>query len=186
MSKRFKLISLVIIGFALVLGVYFITIASKDDVTEIKKIVHAFNQPMTEIAHIEFLDNNQAIAFYEWGPKDEVYFGALALKKGLFGWESLGGGTGQISSDYKLNWGFSNLEMMGLPDYTDLIRGKILAPEIVEVKIMTKKEKEYEANIIEYNTNDRFWFLITDGEDTLGSTITGLSEDGEIIEQITF
>ncbi|WP_078546782.1 hypothetical protein [Litchfieldia alkalitelluris] len=181
MSNKIKLG--LVIG-AVLLVTLFINIAYKDDAKEINKIVNSLNQPMTNIVHIEFLDNKKAIAFYEWGPTDQVYFGEATLKKGLFGWEFLSGATGQVSMEHKLDWGFSNLAM-DFSNYTDLIRGKILDPEIVEVKILTKKDNEYNASIVEKHNNERFWFLITNGEDLLGSTITGLSSKGEIIEQIT-
>ncbi|MGM0878078.1 MAG: hypothetical protein ACQEWV_26025 [Bacillota bacterium] len=50
---------------------------------------------------------------------------------------------------------------------------------------MTKNKKDYRAEIIEYNNGERFWYLIIEGEKLLGSTVTALSYDGEIIEQKT-
>jgi hypothetical protein len=69
----------------ILLGVYFINVALKDDAQEIEKVVNSLNQPMTKIAHIEFLDNNKAVAFYEWGHSEQIYFGEPTIKKGLFG-----------------------------------------------------------------------------------------------------
>lgn len=181
MSKKLKTFFYIT---AILLGIYFINVLLTDDVQGIKKKVYSLNQPMTNIAHIEFLDSKQAIAFYEWGNHQNKHFGSAFFKKNLFGWGFVGGGTGALSSGYKLDWGFSNLESR-FSDYTDLIRGKILDPQIEEVIIKTDSGKEFKANIIEYSNNQKFWFLVTDGEALLGSTISGLSFDGKIIEQIT-
>ena len=107
MSKRLKIILSVT---AILLGIYFINLALKDDVQEIKRVVYSLNQPMTNIAHIEFLDNNQAIAFYEWGDHQNLHFGSALFKKNLFRWKFVNGSTGALSHGYKLDWGFSNLE----------------------------------------------------------------------------
>ena len=52
-------------------------------------------------------------------------------------------------------------------------------------EIKTNGGNEYKAKLIEYNNDEKFWFLVTNREDLIGSTITGLSSDGKIIEQIT-
>jgi hypothetical protein len=181
MSKKFKVFLSIT---AIVLGIYFLNLTLKDDVTEMKEAVYSLNQPMTSIAHIELLDNNQAIVFYEWGNHENQHFGSALFKKNLLGWKFVTGSTGSLAHGYKLDWGFSNLEQ-SFSDYTDLISGKILDPEIVEVSIITNDGNEFKANIIEYNNEEKIWFLVTDGEDLIGSTITGLSSNGEIIEQIT-
>ena len=181
MSKKLKIIlSITVVLF----GIYFINLALKDDVQEIKKAMYSLNQPMTNIAHIEFLDNNQAIAFYEWGNQENLHFGSVLFKKNLLGWKLVSSSTGELSHGYKLDWVFSNLESH-FTDYTDLIRGKILDPQIEEVNVKTNGGNEFKAKLIEYNNDEKFWFLVTNGEDLIGSTISGLSSDGKIIEQIT-
>lgn len=180
MSMKLKVILAIT---TILLGTFFINAALKDDVREIKKDMHSLNQPMTNIAHIEFLDNNQAIAFYEWGNHQNLHFGSALFKKNLFGWKLVTSSTGELSHGYKLDWGFSNLEF-SFYGYTDLIRGKILDPQIEDVKIETDGGNEFKANIIKYGDDQKFWFLVTDGENLIGSTITGLSSDGKIIEQI--
>ncbi|WP_391122560.1 hypothetical protein [Psychrobacillus sp. L3] len=179
MSKKLKIISITVI----LLGIIFINSALKDDVQEIKKVMYSLNQPMTNIAHIEFLDNNQAIAFYEGGNQQDLYFGSALFKKNLFGWKLVNSFASGLTHEHKLDWGFSNLES-SFYGYTDLIRGKILEPQIEEVNIKTDGGNEFKANIIEYGDDQKFWFLVTDGEDLIGSTIIGLSSDGKIIEQI--
>lgn len=180
MSKKLK----ILLTITVILGIYFINLALKDDVQEIKRSMYSLNQPMTNIAHIEFLDNNQAIVFYEWGNHHNLNFGSALFKKNLFGWKYVSGSSGTLSHGYKLDWGFSNLTFH-FANYTDLIRGKILDPNIEEVSIKTKDGTEFKANIIKYNNYNKFWFLVTNGEDLVGSTITGLSSDGKTIDQIT-
>lgn len=181
MSKKLKTILFIT---AILLGIYFINLAFKDDVQEIKNAMYSLNQPMMNIAHIEFLDNKQAIAFYEWGRQENLHFGSALFKKNLLGWENVGSSTGELSHGYKLDWGFSNLESR-FSNYTDLIRGKILDPQIEEVHVKTSDGNEFNANLIELNNGEKFWFLVTNGEELIGSTITGLSSEGKIIEQIT-
>lgn len=181
MSKILKIILFIT---AILLVIYFINLALKDDVQEIKKTMYSLNQPMTNIAHIEFLANNQAIAFYEWGNQENLHFGNALFKKNLLEWKLVSSSTGELSHGNKLDWGFSNLEPY-FSDYTDLITGKILDLQIEEVNVKTKGGNEFKAKLIEYNNDEKFWFLITNGEDLIGSTITGLSSDGEVIEQIT-
>ena len=180
MSKKLKIILFITV---ILLGIFFINLVLKDDFQEIKKVVYSLNQPMTNIAHIEFLDNNQAIAFYEWGNHQNLHFGSALFKKNLFGWNLVNSSTGSLSHGYKLDWSFSNLESH-FYGYTDLIRGKILDPQIEEVNIKTDGGNDFKANIIEYGDDQKLWFLVTDGEELIGSTITGLSADGKIIEQI--
>ncbi|MBT2663195.1 hypothetical protein [Bacillus sp. ISL-45] len=181
MTKRIRL--LMIIGIAF-LGGYFLNIHLKDDTKEIKRIVHTINEPLLSMAHVEFLDKNHAVAFYETVPTGELYFGTAIFKKGILGWESVGSFSSQIPKDKKLDWGYSGVKQDGFGDFTDLIRGKILSPEIEKVKVVTKEGNEYEARIIEYNNSERFWFLISKGEELLGATILGISKDGKILEEL--
>lgn len=167
----------------ILLGVYFLNIAFKDDMQQITKAMDSLHYSPIDIAHIEFLDNNQAIAFYEWGNQENLSFGSALFKKNLLGWKLVSSVSSDLSHGYKLDWSFSNLAFH-FSDYTDLIRGKILDPQIEEVNIKTTGGNEFTANIIEYNNDEKFWFLVTNGEDLLGATITGLSSDGQIIEQL--
>ena len=115
MSKKLKFILPIA---AILFGIYFINFALKDDVEEIKKPLYSLNKPMTNIAHIEFLDDNQAIAFYEWGNQENLHFGSALFKKNLLGWKLVSSSTGELSHGYKLDWGFSNLES-SLSDYME-------------------------------------------------------------------
>lgn len=181
MTKRIRL--LVIIGIAL-FGGYFFNILLKDDSKEIESIVHTINEPLLSMAHVEFLDKNHAVAFYESVPTGELYFGTAIFKKGILGWEALGSYSSQITKDRKLDWGYSNLEQNEFAGYTDFIRGKILSPEIEKVKVVTKEGNDYEAKIIEYNNSERLWFLISKGEELLGASILGISKEGKVIEKL--
>ncbi|MFF2450835.1 hypothetical protein ACFVSW_27825 [Neobacillus sp. NPDC058068] len=174
----------IIISISLILVVsYFINIALKDDIKEIEKAVYSLNQPFTKIAYIKFLDNNQAIVFYEHASTNIEYFGNIRLKKNIFGWKLGNSSSGQTPNDHKLDWHYSNLKN-DFSKYTDVLSGKILDSEIKEVFIVTKNNKEYQAKIIKYYNGNRFWYLVTDGEELPGSTVTGLSIDGKIIEEI--
>lgn len=180
MSKKFKVVlSLTVVLF----GFFVINIGLKDDVQEIQKIMSSLNQSMITIAHIELLNNKEAIAFYDGGNSEIPSFGSALFKKNLFGWKLTDSNVGELSHGSKLDWGFSNLAFR-FNGYTDLIRGKILDPKIEEVNIKTASENEFKANIIEYGDGQKLWFLVSNGEDLLGSTITGLSSEGKLLEQI--
>lgn len=180
--SKYKLVLLFIIA-VLVIIIFLISSGPKNDPKGIEKAVFSLNQPMTKIAHIEVLGNKEAIAFYEWGNGAEVYFGHARLKKDVFGWHFKGGSTSQTPKDYKIGWSFSNLKE-DFSHYTDLLNGKILDSGINEVLVITDKGKQYPAYIIEYNNGERFWYLMTKGEELIGSTVKGRSKNGEIMEQI--
>jgi hypothetical protein len=180
MSKKLKIILFFSIATILIV---IMSIGLKDDIQGIEKAILSLNQPMTNLAHIEVLENKKAIAFYEWGTVPGEYFGIAKLKKNLFGWYFNGGSTSQTPKGYKLGWSFSNLKGE-FSDYTDIIYGKILDSDIESVLVTTNIGKQYSAKIIEYNNGERLWFLITDGVELLGATVMGLSKNGEIIEKI--
>lgn len=176
-----KVLFLFTIGL-IVIGIYLLNVAPKDDIEEIQKAVMALEQPELKVAHIELLEKNKAITFYEWGHGEDSSFGNVILEKNFFGWEIVRGGSLYLLEDSKLNWGHLELRDY-LSSYTDLLRGKITDPEIEKVQVITKDGKEYQAKVIKYHNDDRFWFLIANGE-LLGATVTGLSFEGDVIEEI--
>lgn len=84
--------------------------------------------------------------------------GSALFKKDLFGWKLVSSSSGELSNEYKLGWGFSNL-VSHFSDYTDLISGKILE----EVNVKPKGGNEFKAEIVNYNNDEKFWFLVTSG-----------------------
>ncbi|GIP29119.1 hypothetical protein J23TS9_42490 [Paenibacillus sp. J23TS9] len=183
MSKNLKRIAFCSIAILLIV-LYFWGIGLKDNAKEIEKAVLSLNQPMTKIVHIEALENKKAIAFYEWGTAPEDYFGIAILMKDLFGWHFKSGSTSASPKEYKIGWSFSDLKR-DFSNYTDILYGKILDAEIVDVLIKTNDGKQYSAKIIDDKNGERFWFLITEGVKLTGSTITACSQNGKTIEQIT-
>lgn len=168
----------------ILIAFYFLAIALKDDEKEIERAFSSSNQPLSSIAHIKILDKNKAIVFYKQQIAGVEYFGNSRLKKNIFGWKLASSSSGQTPNDSKLGWHFSNLEY-DFSRYTDLLSGEILESDIKDVVIVTKTNKEYHAAIIETNNGERFWYLVTDGEELLGSTVSGLTSNGEVLEQIT-
>ncbi|GAA0359410.1 hypothetical protein GCM10008932_10040 [Alkalibacterium iburiense] len=160
---------------------FFVSRILADDNEEIERAVQALQQPMTDIKHIEYLNNNEAIAFYEWGQEPE-HFGHGMFEKRLLGWEFYGGSTYWVDSEMDFGLTFSNLEFSS-STHTDLISGIIGHPDIVMVEVETLSGNTYDAEIIEYDAGERFWFLLTDGDNTVGSIVTGLTEDSEVITQ---
>ena len=119
---------------------------------------------------------------YEWGNGEESSFGNVLLEKNLFGWEIVQGGSLYLLEDSKLNWGHLDLSH-NLSGYTELLSGKLTDPEIKSVQVNMVNGEKHQATVINYN-DKRFWFLITGGEEPFGTTVTGLSSDGRIIEEI--
>jgi hypothetical protein len=167
----------------IVIGIYLLNVVAKDDIEKIKKIVIQLEHPELEVAHIELLEKNIAIAFYDWGRGEDASFGNVILVNTLLGWEIVRGGSLYLLEDSELNWGHLDLSDY-LSSYTGLLRGKITDREIEKVQVITKDGQKLQARVIKYNTDDRFWFLISNGEQLLGATVTGLSSDGEVIEEI--
>jgi hypothetical protein len=167
----------------LILIANFLKISLKDDMTEIEKAVHKINHHVMHIEHVKLLDHNQAIVFFEHTTANKENFGNIRLKKNIFGWKPLSSSSAQTPDDHKLGWHFSNLSY-DFKEYTDVLSGKIFDSRIDDVHIVTKNNKEYKATIVTTDNGERFWYLITDGEPLPGSTVTGVSQDGDTIEEI--
>lgn len=180
LNKKVKFLSGILIG---VLVVFVVNTLLVDDEEEIQEQLQSLEQPATDLAHIEFLENDQAIAFYEWGSGETQQFGSAQFKKGLFGWSFAGGSTGVYPEGAKFSWGFSNLEQ-SFSNHTDLIRGKVLDTEIEAISVTTDDGKEYDAEVVDYSGNQKLWFLVSEGEDLIGSTIEAISSEGQVIEQL--
>ena len=100
MSKKIKIILCTV---AILLGIYFLNIALKDDIQQITKTMDSLHYSPIDIAHIEFLDNNQAIAFYERDNQENLGFGSALFKKNLLGWKLVSSISGDLSHGYKLD-----------------------------------------------------------------------------------
>lgn len=183
MSKKLKLGLLFSIVILLSLA-HVVNNALKDDNQEIEKALHSLNQPISKILHTKLLDRNQAIIFYESSSVGIESFGNARFKKNIFGWRLVGASSGQHPEGNTLSWSFSDLTF-DFSGYTDLISGKIFDADIQEVRIVTQNKVEYRAEIIEYRNGEKYWFLITEGEELLNSTITANSQEGKVIEQMT-
>lgn len=181
MKKLTIIILVLLVSFV---SIYLLITVPKDDIDEVSKVVMSLGKPELKVAHIELLEKNSAIAFYEWGRGDDSSFGSALLKKRLFGWEIINGGSLYLLEESKVNWGYLDLRD-NLSNYTDLLRGKITDTEIESVNVISKNGIEYQATVRKYNNaEDRFWFLISTGEELLGATIMGVSSKGELIEEI--
>ncbi|MDW0118202.1 hypothetical protein QTL97_14815 [Sporosarcina thermotolerans] len=179
-----KKIIIILVFIVSVVGIYLLNVASKDDMVEIRKVVVSLEKPELRVAHIELLEKNSAVAFYEWGRGEESSFGSVLLKKGLLGWEIINGGSLYLLEESKVNWGHLDLRD-NLSNYTDLLRGKITDPKIERVNVITKNGIKYQATVRKYNNDDdSFWFLISNGEELLGATIMAISFEGDVIEEI--
>lgn len=163
------------------LGAFFINRHLKDDNEEIGKALKEFDQTI-EVKHIEYLNPKEAIAFYE-EERGSAYFGQALMKKRLLGgWIFNGGSASELVPAIDFCLSFSNLEYDS-STHTDLLFGIIAHIDIDKIKVETESGNTYDAEVIEYDAGKRFWFLLTDGDNTVGSMVTGLSAEGEIIEQ---
>lgn len=159
------------------------SVAFKDDKQEIRQIVHSsIVYPAINVVHIEQLDHDQAIAFYEWDSAGQRHFGRAFLKKSIFGWTYSGASSSYLSDNHSFSWSFSNLAYH-FSGYTGVLSGKILDPDIEEIQIVTPDGNNYSATIIEYSPNQKLWFIISDHDELVGSTIIAQSAEGETIEQ---
>lgn len=181
MSSKSKFTLFISVAVVLI-GIYFVFNALKDDAQEIEEVLDSVVLH-GNIIHIEHLNKKNAIAFYVSEP-DNSLFGHALVKKNIFGWKFVGSSSTDYTGyppDIKLGWSFSNLEHEKGVDYTDLIYGKVIDDDIKKVKVITEDGKEYLAETVTYGGNESFWYLLSDNKDLSTATITGITETGEVI-----
>ncbi|MBP2000857.1 hypothetical protein J2Z69_001888 [Paenibacillus shirakamiensis] len=182
MSKKWRITGFCSLAVALII-IYLLIQGFKDNTKEIEKVVFSLNQPMTKLVHIETLNSNQAIAFYQWGIAPEDSFGIASLKKDVLGWHLISGSTMVSPKDYKIGLSYSDLRNE-FPNYKGVLYGEILDTQIVDILVDTTSGKKYTAKIIVNNQGEKFWFLIAKGVEITGATVTARSQDGKILQQI--
>ncbi|MCR6109094.1 hypothetical protein HXA35_01900 [Bacillus sp. A301a_S52] len=182
MSKKKKIMisSSVIIVMTLLVGI--INLASVDDQAYLEeKALAALNYPDTfpETLHVEFIEDDYAVVFYEWGyilrPN---MFGIAEMEKNLFSWELVWAYSEYEPQSYSLEWLMDEFD-----EYT-VMRGRINHDDIDEVVLKVDGEM-YEVERFESERYD-YWFYIGEKEDYTGATLQGISVSGEVIEEIAF
>ncbi|QGH35479.1 hypothetical protein GI584_16105 [Gracilibacillus salitolerans] len=164
------------------LFIFPIRVAVMDDEAEITQLTEGI-LPITELVHLESIDNDRLIAFYQSGGGSSVSFGNVFVEKTWFGWKNRGGGAGVITNTHQIGWSETYVGNSNSNFSKPLIDGLILNEDIEEVIVETNKG-EVEATIAEYPPNERFYFLLLDSADVNVENIYGVGEEGEIIEAV--
>ncbi|UTR16896.1 hypothetical protein MM221_10490 [Salipaludibacillus sp. LMS25] len=177
MSKKLK-ISLIIGGVALLLFVSWFFFL-KDDYKQIENEVYSLNQVMTQIAHIEMIEDDYALAIYVWGKNQHA--GIIEFERTLFGWKMTSGVSELLYGGLQ----FVELENFSVIHYSD-------RPNIEEVRVQLRNGHTHPALLKEgngtgegfYAINPDRWYYYSDTEDLAGATVTTYNKDGQVVEEM--
>ncbi|TPE66771.1 hypothetical protein [Halalkalibacterium halodurans] len=165
----------------LLVGGYVLTSIAKDEAQKIEEEVNSVHTDSVTLIHIEKMDQNKVLVFYEWGGMWEMG-GKLAvaeLKRSLFGWSfesslSIGGREERRSLVFN-----EHTVMVGLASY---------AKDFHEIKIEMAGGDIHTATIIDNEDSyGRYWFYIAseeESEEIFNASVYMVTEDGEVIEEI--
>ncbi|MCR6109100.1 hypothetical protein HXA35_01930 [Bacillus sp. A301a_S52] len=139
----------------------------KDDMGMIEKEVKSLYPINTRIIHIEILEDNYALAFYE--SDNTLYMGVMELKKTLFGWEFL---------ESVLEPGRINSQLTELSQYS-VIYG-YADSDIGDIEVELQNGKTFPLQIMQGDATAMYWVFYSDEEDLSGAKVTGINRDGDI------
>lgn len=167
MSRKYKVIG--ILGFIVLLLVVSYSVFQHLKVNENveaveKKVLEAIRLNNVIISHVEFIDDDYALAFYEWG---YTYAGVAELEKTAFGWNvltSISDSFGQSPYFVELSH-FSVLFGVG----TDELRSGE-----VELNNGSKHPLSIEGGELA----PEFWFFYSDNADLSRAKV--INKDGEV------
>ncbi|TES50182.1 hypothetical protein E2L07_16650 [Halalkalibacterium halodurans] len=179
MSKKWK----IILGLVAVLfvGGYVMTNIIKDEAQKIEEEVNRVYSDSVTLIHIEKMDQNKALVFYEWGGMWERG-GKLAvaqLKKNLLGW------TFESSLSISAR---EERRSLAFNEYAVIVGLALHSIDFHEIKIETADGEIHTATIIENeDSRGRYWFYIAseeESEEIFNASVYMMTKDGEVIEEI--
>ncbi|MCR6109076.1 hypothetical protein HXA35_01810 [Bacillus sp. A301a_S52] len=176
MSKKLKILMMIgSVALLILIGWFFFL---KDDYKEIENEIYSLSQWMTQIVHIEMIDDDYALAIYVWG--SDEYVGVIEFEKDLFGWKMTSGISEVI---------YGNLQFVELENFS-LIHNSVRS-NIKEVRVQLRNGDTHSALIREgndaaeiYMVNPNRWYYYSDIEDLAGATVTTYDKDGQVVEEI--
>ncbi|UTR16898.1 hypothetical protein MM221_10500 [Salipaludibacillus sp. LMS25] len=178
--SKIKLISGVFLIVSVIIGfIVTIKLMLADDLTQIEEQVNSLNQG-PYILHTEFIENDHAIVFYQWGTiLHHRKLAFMELEKTQFTWEFKSAHATHISREDRLE-----AQLTELGDKS-VLRGRVDNADIEDITILSTSGHTYSGTLIEDDNGRKYWFFIGEDDDFTEATITGLSKSGEVIEEIT-
>ncbi|MCR6098135.1 hypothetical protein HXA31_18025 [Salipaludibacillus agaradhaerens] len=171
-KKIKKKMSLLVFSSVIVLGMWLAWDLIKDDERLIEQEVHSLHQLYTELIHIELINNEYSLAFYEWGNLEHI--GVVELEKTLFGWRfssSMSERVGQDAFYVELNH-FSVISQ-AVPSTVD------------EVYIELPNGNIHNAKLIEgEELINKYWIYYSDTEILSQAIVTTYDKNGDKLSEV--
>jgi hypothetical protein len=165
----------------LLVGGYVLTSIAKDEAQKIEEEVNSVHTDSVTLFHIEKMDQNQVLVFYEWGGLWERggKVAVAQLKKNLLGWT--------FESSLSIS-GREERRSLDFNEHAVMIGHAFYSKDLHEIKIETAGGEIHTATIIENEASrGRYWFYIASKEEfdeIFNASIYAVTEDGEVIEEI--
>jgi hypothetical protein len=139
----------------------------------------SYPAPARNTLHVELVEDDYAIVFYEWGATPNLrMFGIAEMEKSLFSWELMTAYSDYEPDRYSLEWLIADFDA-----YT-VMRGRINHDDVDKV-VLNVDGKMYEVERFE-SERYKYWFYISEKEDYTNAKLQGISATGEVIEEIAF
>ncbi|UJW56262.1 hypothetical protein HXZ66_01965 [Bacillus sp. A116_S68] len=148
-----------------------------DDIEDIEEVLDEFNIFLYEV-DIELVDKQYAIATYHWGHPFREKLGVVELEKTLFGWDIVRATSHRAGWKDKPQKAPYTAAVSELTESTVIV-GRIF-DDVVEIEIETKDGTHYGGQDIILNNNLSWHFIPSESVDFSGTTIRGLSKDGQV------
>jgi hypothetical protein len=142
---------------------------AKEDREMIEDKVMSLQQSDTRIIHIEILEDDYALAFYE----SEIYphMGVMELKKSLFDWEF------QQSISERIE---DNPQFTQLTNYS-AIYGRT-KHDTKEIEVELQNGETFPLETVQGEARDIYWIFYSNEKDLSGAKVTLVNREGEIEE----
>jgi hypothetical protein len=142
-------------------------LTAKEDREMIEDKVMSLQHGDTRIIHIDILEDDYALAFYE---SDYIpHMGVMELKKGLFDWEF------QQSISERIR---DNPQFTQLTNYS-AIYGRA-EHDTKDIEVELQSGETFPLEIIEGEVTRGYWIFYTNDKDLSGAKVTRVNRDGEI------
>ncbi|WP_143709671.1 hypothetical protein [Salipaludibacillus agaradhaerens] len=177
LDSKAKYFVFVALGLTLMVVTYFIMMSAINAEQQIKDKVIDLDPLHIDVLHVELVEKDYAIAFYERVSFEAV--GVVELEKTLFGWK--------VISVEKIRSGV--LEGRTAVHHSQLTKRTILKGDMYtdfdDVIVKTADGRTYETTITEKQEGLNIWFLIVEDEGFSGATVKVYGGDGETIEEVS-
>jgi hypothetical protein len=172
-KKRYVIMILCLVGLSLFTYIFMMN----DDIEDIEEVLFDFKISLNDI-DVELVDSRYAIATSNWGSLFDPWTGVIELEKTLFGWEIV------RATSHKMGWKDKPQKAPYTAAVSELTESTVIVgrifDDVVEIEIETKDGTHYGGQDIILNNNLSWNFIPSENVDFSGTTIRGLSKDGQV------